>query len=222
MLEKADGTCKWRLVKNLYREWGNLKAVLKAFALTILICFVLIVGIIACAGGLTRKDFLTWCKVWGVVFLGFELGGFIAYYFWAWLQGGLDDWEYEMDEFGITGRKIVHNPKRMKVVRCFAWILMLAPMKPGQRLAMRQLLYDTSSKEVKVAFAGVKNVSGDAAKGSLVFQTTDNQKEIVVPPEDYAELFAYIDEHIPKPKPRNRGRRNSRNTQDQDAPSPAE
>ena len=185
MKTNAGGEVAWTHVRRLYRDWGSLKTVLKAFALAIAICFMLVVGLVACAGGMTLKDFGMWCKIWGVILLGFE--------------------EYEMDDFGIHGAKVVHNPGRMKFLRSFAWILMLAPGRPSQKMAMRGLLYDNTQKTVDVPFSGAREVSGDEAKGKVVFQTSGDPVEIGVPREDYAEIFAYVSERVQAPKQKKRG-----------------
>ena len=205
MKTNAGGEVAWTHVRRLYRDWGSLKTVLKAFALAIAICFALVVGLVACAGGMTLKDFGMWCKIWGVILLGFEAMALVCYFIWAWANGGVDEWEYEMDDFGIHGAKVVHNPGRMKFLRSFAWILMLAPGRPSQKMAMRGLLYDNTQKTIDVPFSGVREVSGDEAKGKVVFQTSGDPVEIGVPSEDYAEIFAYVSERVQAPKQKKRG-----------------
>ena len=121
----------------------------------------------------------------------------------------MDEWKYEMDDCGIHGAKVVRNPGRMKFLRSFAWILMLAPGRPSQRMAMRGLLNDDTDKTVDLPFAGVKEVSGDETKGKVVFKTSGDPVEIGVPSERYAEIFAYVGERINgKRKPGARRRNN--------------
>ena len=205
MRQNDDDSITWTHTRRLYCEWGNLKACLKAFAIAIAICFVLTVVIGICADGMSAKGILLWCKVWGLIFLGFELTAILAYYLWAWAQGGVDEWEYTMVKWRVTGRKIVHKAWRMKVLRAFAWVLMLAPSRPGQKMALRQLLYDNTQKEVDIWFCSVKGVSGNEKRGVVVLDTKNGKKEIGVPREDYAEILAHVTENIQPPKPRKRG-----------------
>ena len=176
MEHDENGVLKWTHAKNLYRDWGSIKACLKAFSLTIAICFALVLSLIGCAGGMKSDDFLFQCKIWGCILLGFWLMTFICWSIWAWANGGVDEWEYEMDDDGIRGMKIVRKAWRMKMLRGLAWIAMLLPSRPNQKLALRPLL--------------------------IALETTGDSKEIHVPREDYAEVLAYIEERIPKKKPK--------------------
>ena len=202
MLQRDEGTCRWRHTKRLYRSWGNIKACLTSFTITVAICFLLITIGCGFVDGFSLNLLSTQSKIWGCVLLGACLLAIPSYYLWAWAQGGVDDWEYKMDDHGIEGHKIVHHAGRMKVLRAFAWILMFAPARPGQKLAMRNLLYDNTKKEVTVRFGSVQSVSGDAAKDTIVFQFKGDPNEIDVPCEDYAEIFSFIQAHIRKPKKR--------------------
>ena len=202
MVQNDAGKCTWTHTRCLYRSWGNLTACLKAFAIAIVICFVLITTICAFSDSDFVGTLVTQGKIWGVVLLGFELLAILGYYIWAWAQGGVDEWEYEMDEYGVKGRKVVHNVGRMKFLRGFACILLLAPGKPGQKMALRGLLYDNSKQTLKVSFADVKGFSGDETKGEIVFQTRTGQMDLAVPPDDYADILSYISERISKPKKR--------------------
>ena len=47
MERDENGVLKWTHAKNLYRDWGSIKACLKAFSLTIAICFALVLSLIA-------------------------------------------------------------------------------------------------------------------------------------------------------------------------------
>ena len=200
MTRNEDGKICWTHTKRLYREWSYIKACLVAFTITIAIAFVLITVGCGFADGFSLKMLSVQCKIWGWVLLGVWVMTFIAYYLWAWAQGGVDEWEYEMDDYGIKGRKVVRNAGRLKFLRGIAWILMVLPAKPSQKLVMRNLLYDNGKKEVKMSFAGVKSISGNETKGEIVLQTKGSSKTIVVPRDDFAQICACIEERIPKRK----------------------
>ena len=202
MERDENGVLKWTHAKNLYRDWGSIKACLKAFSLTIAICFALVLSLIGCAGGMKSDDFLFQCKIWGCILLGFWLMTFICWSIWAWANGGVDEWEYEMDDDGVRGMKIVRKAWRMKLLRGLAWIAMLLPSRPNQKMALRPLLFDNLNKKTDVSFASVKGVSFDEKKCQIALETTGDSKEIHVPREDYAEVLAYIEERIPKKKPK--------------------
>ena len=201
-MNKIDGSFVWTYVRRMYRDWGSLKTVLKAFALTIAICFLFVAGIVGCESRKVGEDLLVQCKIWGLILLGFESLALVSYFMWAWANGGVDEWEYRMNDSGIRGKKVVRKAWRMKLLRGFAWILMLFPAKPSQKMAMRRLLYEDADKTVEISFAGVKEVSGDEASGKIAFQTSGGTQELLVPPEDYAEIFARIGERIHSPRKR--------------------
>ena len=125
---------------------------------------------------------------------------FPCLFVWAWANGGVDEWVYEMDKSGIRGRKIVHKPERMKVLRALAWIAMFFPAKPGQKMALRNLLYDKSEKEKHVDLVMLKGVSGDEKKGKISIDTFNGATEISVPHDDYAEVLEFIVSRLPKKK----------------------
>ena len=94
MERDENGVLKWTHAKNLYRDWGSIKACLKAFSLTIAICFALVLSLIGCADGMKSDDFLFQCKIWGCILLGFWLMTFVCWSIWAWANGGVDEWAY--------------------------------------------------------------------------------------------------------------------------------
>ena len=193
-----DGVLKWVYTKHLYRDWSSLKVCLKVFSLTIIICFALITVICGFADGFSLNLLAVQGKIWGAVLLGFWLLTFVALYIWAWANGGVDEWAYEMDNRGIKGRKIVHKAWRMKLLRGVAWILMLAPAKPGQKLALRGLLYDNEKKGKDVDLVMLKGVEGDEKKGKIAIDTFNGSEEVFVPREDYAKVLAFIEHRLPK------------------------
>lgn len=196
------GVIKWVSTRNLYRDWRNFKVCLMVFTLIPVGAFVFFTIVGGFIDGFSLKMLALWGKVWGLVLLIVWALLLPSYYLWAWAQGGVDEWEYEMNDYGIKGRKVVHNAGRLKFLRGIAWILMLCPAKPSQKLVMRNLLYDNGKKEVKMSFAGVRSISGNEAKGEIVLKTKGSSKTIVVPRDDFAQICACIEERIPKRKRR--------------------
>lgn len=194
MTRNADGSVAWTHTTRLYRKLGNLRSVVVALAVTVAISFVLVQ--LLCISSMSFKFFLSQCRIWGLILGGMLLLSIVGYYIWAWAHGGVDERAYAMDEHGIRCRQVVHCAGRMKFLRGFACILMLAPQKPGQRLAMRNLLHDVSSDETKLDFAEMQSASGDAVKGVIKLQMQGEWKEIAVSPEDFDEAVSYIQERI--------------------------
>jgi len=191
---------KWVSTRNLYRDdfWYKLKACLKAFGIVALIMFVFLLVVFAFADGFSLKMFILPSEIAGGVFLLFAVLTLPSLFLLAWANGGVDEWEYEMDRRGIKGRKIVHKAWRMKVLRALAWITMFFPAKPGQRMAMRQLLYDNEKKEKHVDLIMLKDFTCDEKKGKIAINTLDGAEEIHVPRENYAEVAAFIEERLQK------------------------
>ena len=202
MERDEKGTFKWTHAKNLYRDWDSIKACLKAFSLTIAGCFLLITVVCGFADGFSLSLLAAQGEIWGIIGLGSLLMALLGWYIWAWANGGVDEWEYEMDGDGIRGGKIVRKAGRMKLMRGLAWIAQLLPTKPSQKMALRPLLYDNWKKKTDVSFASVKGVSHDEKKCRIALETKGDSKEIHVPREDYAEVLAHIEERIPTKKPK--------------------
>jgi len=202
MERDEQGVMKWVHTTSLYREWywQSAKACLKAFALTAAIPFVFFTVVLGFAEGFSIDTLVLQGKIWGGVFLLLCMLTFPCLFVWAWANGGVDEWAYEMDKSGIRGRKIVHKPGRMKVLRAFAWIAMLMPAKPGQKMALRNLLYDNSEKEKHVDLVMLKGVSGDEKNGRISIDTFYGATEISVPRTDYAEVLEFIEGRLPKKK----------------------
>lgn len=195
---------KWVSARNLYRDdfWYKLKACLKAFGVMALIMFVFLLAVFGFADGFSLKMFVLPSEIAGGVFLLFAVLTMPCLFLLAWANGGVDEWEYEMDRRGIKGRKIVHKPWRMKVLRALAWITVLFPAKPGQRMAMRQLLYDNEKKEKFVDLIMLKGFTCDEKRGKIAIDTLYGAEEIYVPRESYAEVVAFMGERLQKKRPK--------------------
>ena len=202
MERDEKGVLKWVHTKHLYRDWGSIKACLIAFTIAPAIAFVFFTVVCGFADGFSLSLLSTQGKIWGLVFLIFMALLLPSYYLWAWAHGGVDEWEYEMDARGIKGRKIAHNQARLKFLRSIAWIMMLFPMKPGQRVALNNFLYDKGKKEKTIDLIMLRGVERDEKKGKLAIETFNGSEDVHVPREDYAEVLAYIEERIPRKKPK--------------------
>ncbi len=202
MERDENGVLKWVHAKHLYRDWSSIKACLIAFTIAPAIAFVFFTVVCGFADGFSLSLMSAQGKIWGLVFLIFMVLLLPSYYLWAWAHGGVDEWEYEMDARGIKGRKISHNQGRLKSLRSIAWIMMFFPMKPGQRVALNNFLYDKGKKEKNIDLIMLRGVECDEKKGRIAIETFNGSEDIHVPREDYAEVLAYIEERIPKKKPK--------------------
>ena len=202
MERDEKGVLKWVHAKHLYRDWGSIKACLIAFTIAPAIAFVFFTVVCGFADGFSLSLLSTQGKIWGLVFLIFMALLLPSYYLWAWAHGGVDEWEYEMDARGIKGRKIAHNQGRLKFLRSIAWIMMLFPMKPGQRVALNNFLYDKGKKEKNIDLIMLRGVERDEKKGKLAIETFNGSEDIHVPREDYAEVREFIEQRLPKKKPK--------------------
>ena len=206
MERDEKGVLKWVHAKHLYRDWSSIKACLIAFTIAPAIAFVFFTVVCGFADGFSLSLLSTQGKIWGLVFLIFMALLLPSYYLWAWAHGGVDEWEYEMDARGIKGRKIAHNQGRLKFLRSIAWIMMLFPMKPGQRVALNNFLYDKGKKEKYVDLIMLKDFICDERRGSIAIDTLNGAEEIYVPREVYAEVVAFIGERKTKRRTRSKPR----------------
>jgi hypothetical protein len=202
MKRGEKGEFKWVHAKHLYRDWSSIKACLIAFTIAPAIAFVFFTVVCGFADGFSLSLMSAQGKIWGLVFLIFMVLLLPSYYLWAWAHGGVDEWEYEMDARGIKGRKIAHNQGRLKFLRSIAWIMMLFPMKPGQRVALNNFLYDRGKKEKDIDLIMLRNVECEEKKGKIAIETFGGSEEVFVPREDYAEVRAFIEQRLPKKKPK--------------------
>lgn len=200
MERDENGVLKWVHAKHLYRDWSSIKACLIAFTIAPAIAFVFFTVVCGFADGFSLSLMSAQGKIWGLVFLIFMVLLLPSYYLWAWAHGGVDEWEYEMDRRGIKGRKIAHNKGRLKFLRSIAWIMMFFPMKPGQRVALNNFLYDKGKKEKNIDLIMLRGVECDEKKGKISIDTFNGAAEIFVPREDYAEVLAFIERRLPKRK----------------------
>ena len=202
MERDEKGVLKWVHAKHLYHDWGSIKACLIAFTIAPAIAFVFFTVVCGFADGFSLSLMSAQGKIWGLVFLIFMVLLLPSYYLWAWAHGGVDEWEYEMDRRGIKGRKIAHNKGRLKFLRSIAWIMMLFPMKPGQRVALNNFLYDKGKKEKNIDLIMLRGVECDEKKGKIAIETFNGSEDIHVPREDYAEVREFIEQRLPKKKPK--------------------
>ncbi len=202
MERDENGVFKWVHAKHLYRDLSSIKVCFIVFTLIPVGAFVFFATIDGFMNGFSLKMLAMWGQIWGLALLIFWTLLLPSYYLWAWAQGGVDEWMYEMDARGIKGRKIVHNQGRLKFLRSIAWIMMLFPMKPGQRIALNNFLYDRGKKQLHVDLVMLKGVTCDEKKGKIVTDTFNGAEDIFVPREDYAEVLAFIEQRLPKKKPK--------------------
>jgi hypothetical protein len=202
MERDENGVFKWVHAKHLYRDWSSIKACLIAFTIAPAIAFVFFTVVCGFADGFSLSLMSAQGKIWGLVFLIFMVLLLPSYYLWAWAHGGVDEWEYEMDARGIKGRKISHNQGRLKSLRSIAWIMMFFPMKPGQRVALNNFLYDKGKKEKNIDLIMLRGVECDEKKGKIAIETFNGSEDIHVPREDYAEVREFIEQRLPKKKPK--------------------
>lgn len=202
MERDEKGKFKWVHTKHLYRDWSSIKLCLMVFTLIPAGAFVFFTITCGFMDGFTLKLLCTQASIWGLALLIFMVLLLPSYYLWAWAQGGVDEWEYEMDACGIKGRKIAHNQGRLKFLRSIAWIMVLFPMKPGQRMALQNFLYDRGKKEKNIDLIMLRGVECDEKKGKIAIETFGGSEEVFVPREDYAEVRAFIEQRLPKKKPK--------------------
>ena len=202
MERDENGVLKWVHAKHLYLDWSSIKACLIAFTIAPAIAFVFFTVVCGFADGFSLGLMSAQGKIWGLVFLIFMVLLLPSYYFWAWAHGGVDEWEYEMDARGIKGRKIVHKAWRMKVLRALAWFTMFFPAKPGQRIAMRQLLYDNEKKGKYFDLSMLRGAICDENRGKISFDTLNGVEVICMPREVYAEVAEFIEGLRQKKRPK--------------------
>ncbi len=202
MEHDEKGVFKWVHTKHLYRDWGSIKVCLMVFTLVPVGMFVFFTVVMGFSEGFSLKLLYSQASMCGLVLLIFMALLFPSYYLMAWAQGGVDEWEYKMDARGIKGRKIAHNQGRLKFLRSIAWIMMLFPMKPGQRVALNNFLYDKGKKEKNIDLVMLRGVECDEKKGMIKVTTVYGEEEIHVPREDYAEVRAFIEQRLQKKKPK--------------------
>jgi len=197
-----NGEFKWTHAKSLYRDWGAILTFLKLLTLVMAILSALLTVLCGFKDGFSLDLFTTLGGLFAIVILVIWALIVPSYCLWAWAQGGADEWEFEMDDRGIKGRKVVRKPWRMKLLRGIACVLMILPSRGNQKMAMRSIFYDSRKNKVDVLFSSVKEVACDEKKGLISLYTRGDSKEIHVPREHYAEVRAFIEERLPKKKPK--------------------
>ena len=200
MERDEKGTFKWTHVRRLYRDWGAIMTLLKILTLTMVTIFAVMTVLCGFKDGFSLKLLTSMSALSGIVILIIWVLIVPSYYLWAWANGGVDEWKFEMDDYGIEGRKVVRKAWRMKLLRGIACILMILPSRGNQKMAMRSLFYDSRKQKVDVSFSSVKGVSGNEKNGLISLYTRGDTKEIHVPREDYAEVLAFIEEILQKKK----------------------
>ena len=195
MKPSSKDMIKWVSTRSLYRDdfWYKLKACLKAFGILALIVFVFFLALFGFAEGLSLKMFILPSEIAGGVFLFFAAFTLPCLFLLAWANGGVDEWECELDRHGINGRKISHNQGRLKFLRSIAWIMMLFPMKPGQRMALHNFLYDKGQKEKYFDLSMLRGATCDEKRGKIAIDTLNGVESIYMPREVYAEVAEFIE-----------------------------
>ena len=197
MKPNEKGVINWVSTQNLYRDdlWYKLKACLKAWGVTALVMFffLFILFLIAEKFRFSLKLFTLPSIVGGGAFVFLTAFTLPSLFLFAWANGGVDEWECELDRHGINGRKISHNQGRLKFLRSIAWIMMLFPMKPGQRIALHNFLYDKGQKEKYFDLSMLRGATCDEKRGKIAIDTLNGIESIYMPREVYAEVAEFIE-----------------------------
>ena len=194
MERNEKGAFTWTHVRRLYRDWGAVMTFLKMLTLSMVMIFAFMTVLGGFKNGFSLKLLTSVGAVLGIVILGIWAVIVPSYYIWAWANGGVDEWEFEMDDHGIENRKVVRKAWRMKLLRGIARILLLLPSRGNQKTAMHD------KKKVDVSFSSVNGVSCNEKSGLIFLYTGGDSKEIHVPREDYAEVLAFIEERLQRKK----------------------
>ncbi len=206
MKTDEKGVIKWISARNLYRDdfWYKLKACLKAWGVTALVMFffLFILFLIAEKFRFSLKLFTVPSIVGGGAFVFLTAFTLPSLFLFAWANGGVDEWECELDRHGINGRKIAHNQGRLKFLRSIAWIMMLFPMKLGQRMALHNFLYDKGQKEKYFDLSMLRGATCDEKRGKIAIDTLNGIESIYMPREVYAEVAEFIEVLRQKKKPK--------------------
>ena len=197
MKPSSKDMIKWVSTRSLYRDdfWYKLKACLKAWGVTALVMFLFlfILFLIAEKFRFSLKLFTLPSIVGGGSFVFLTAFTLPSLFLFAWANGGVDEWECELDRHGIKGRKIAHNQGRLKFLRSIAWIMMLFPMKPGQRMALHNFLYDKGQKEKYFDLSMLRGATCDEKRGKIAIDTLNGIESIYMPREVYAEVAEFIE-----------------------------
>ncbi len=188
-----NGEFKWTHVRRLYRDWGAVMTFLKMLTLSMVMIFAFMTVLGGFKNGFSLKLLTSVGAVLGIVILGIWMVIVPSYYIWAWANGGVDEWECELDRHGINGRKIAHNQGRLKFLRSIAWIMMLFPMKLGQRMALHNFLYDKGQKEKYFDLSMLRGATCDEKRGKIAIDTLNGIESIYMPREVYAEVAEFIE-----------------------------
>ena len=206
MKPNEKGVIKWVSTQNLYRDdlWYKLKACLKAWGVMALVMFLFLSILILAAEKFrfSLKLFIVPSIVGGGSFVFLTAFTLPSLFLFAWANGGVDEWECELDRHGINGRKISHNQGRLKFLRSIAWIMMLFPMKPGQRIALHNFLYDKGQKEKYFDLSMLRGATCDEKRGKIAIDTLNGVEAIYMPREVYAEVAEFIEVLRQKKKPK--------------------
>ena len=221
-----NGVAKWVDRRNLYRDdlLYKLKACVKAWAILgiVLFLFLLVIFLIDEKFSFSLKLFTVPSIVGGGGFVAFTLLTLPCLLFLAWANGGVEEWEYEAKKWHVKGRKIVHHPGRMKVLRFFVGLAMIMSTKPNQTMAMRRLLSDCEKKEFDIWLFNDLKITGNEETHTIKLKSKGNKAEIHVSREDYAQMLTFFaPETKSKPKrPRKKKSKVQSEQQGESAESP--
>lgn len=192
MEREKRGPYKWVHAKNLYRDWRTVGMALRVCYIAAVVLFLFTLVLFSIADGFTLQTIVLPAKIAGGIFALFAVLMMPSVYLIAWAKGGVDEWEYEAEPWRVKGRKIVHHPGRMKVLRFFAGLGILMSTKPGQSQAMRRLLTDSEKKEFDILLFNDAEVTGDEKTGTIELDSHGQSEEIHVSSADYAQVLELI------------------------------
>ncbi len=190
-----DGKYHWIHEVNLYKNPTVLIDVYKVLGLTMVIFWVFITCIQACADGISIETITFPLQITGVMIAIFAVLGLLGYLLFAVISGGKYVVHFTLDENGVVHEQTASSKKASQWVGLLTALVGIFAKKPG---VVGSGMLAGSRTAMSTSFADVKKVKAYRWMNVIKVNQTLEKNRVYVNDEDFDFVYNFILSRCPK------------------------
>ncbi len=192
-----DGKYHWIHEVNLYKNPTILIDVYKVFGITMLIFFMIMMLIQACADGISMETITLPLNITGLMVAIFAALGLLGYLLYAVISGGKYVVHFTLDDNGVVHEQTGSSKKASGIIGMLTALVGIFAKKPG---VMGAGMMAGSRTAMSSSFADVKKVKAYRGMNMIKVNETFEKNRVYVNDEDFDFVYDYIRSRCPKAK----------------------
>mgnify|MGYP002854355288 CR=1 FL=1 len=192
-----DGRYRWVYEVRLLKNYAILWEVYRAFAITAVICFLLVACIGFCSDGVDGlKEMIPSPKVFLIIVGCVLLAGALGYFLYAAISGWKYVVRFTMDDKELVHEQMPRQAKKAQVVSTLTVLAGLMAKSPGT-IGTGMLAARTT---MVTSFSSVKKIKAVRRSNLIKVNETLSRNQVYVEEQDFDFVYQFICQHCPNAK----------------------